>query len=385
MSYASDMALLAAGSYWDVRKGQINPQTGVDTDNDAPTPFGWQLVPGYDDSQSGGTGNGFSARVYKNTSTCEVVISYAGTEFSFSKYFGVTGPSPGLVSDFTNGNIPLAIGRYAQQALQAAQLYQRVKADTTLSGSISFTGHSLGGGLASMMAVWFNRPATVFAAAPFQLSADSWQSTIFPDSISALVLPRVRHLLGSNIDAALKNYNPATDFAAREANVSAYAIKGELLEANLGLLNWIERTSTPLFNSSAITLDAGNKHSIDLHAAALLVPNFQTQAAALPNALTMLMDGKLYGGSVTGNQQLLITKTTPPRSCEPVRASTNNSNKAITTNSIALSAVSTMARGRLAIKTRSCKSELRFVAKRSKPTANTAQSAIEFVVKRSSV
>jgi hypothetical protein len=26
-------SLLAAGSYWDIRQGSFNPQTGVDTDN----------------------------------------------------------------------------------------------------------------------------------------------------------------------------------------------------------------------------------------------------------------------------------------------------------------------------------------------------------------
>ena len=35
---------------------------------------------------------------------------------------------------------------------------------------ISFTGHSLGGGLASIMAVFFNKNATVFDLAPFKNS-----------------------------------------------------------------------------------------------------------------------------------------------------------------------------------------------------------------------
>ena len=150
MTVQSDMALLAAGSYWDVRI----PNPRDNSDNRAPTPAGWEVLTKFDEKDSGPAAvTGFSARVYQNISTGAIVISYAGTEFSFSKYLGIDVPSPGLAADFVSGNIPLAVGRYAEQALLAAQLYQRVKADPAISAysnTISFTGHSLGGGLASM-------------------------------------------------------------------------------------------------------------------------------------------------------------------------------------------------------------------------------------------
>jgi hypothetical protein len=72
MSYESDFALLAAGSYWDVRKFANDPPF----DNRAPLPAGWEIVPNYDRSQSGGAGSGFGARAYKNTISGDVVISY---------------------------------------------------------------------------------------------------------------------------------------------------------------------------------------------------------------------------------------------------------------------------------------------------------------------
>ena len=101
-----------------------------------------------------------------------------------------------------------------------------------------------------MMAVWFDRPAYVFAQAPFQASADSTQATTLADIFSLnRALPNVRFQLGSTADPALLSYNPTTDFATREANVTAYAIKGELLEANLGMLNWIEGTTNSLFSA----------------------------------------------------------------------------------------------------------------------------------------
>ena len=297
MSKEADFSLLAACAYWDIRVsiGSI--------DNDAPIPAGWKLVPNYDISLSGGIGNGFSARVFKNILSGEVVISYAGTEFGAT----VTGG----ISDFFNGNIPLALGMYGEQALYATKLYQRVKADPSLSDNISFTGHSLGGGLASLMAVWFNRPATVFAAAPFQASADKMQDVLLA-SLAKPALYYVRGALkqeGVALDPALDGYNPEKDFTIRESNVSAFAIKGELLEANLGrLFKWIERSSTPLFNGAASMLDENNKHSIDLHAAALLVPDIQNQAADLSGFLNLLMDENLYGGGATGNKQIIITR-----------------------------------------------------------------------------
>ena len=158
MTIQSDMALLAAGSYWDIRGTDLTPVT---ESNRSPLPEGWTVLTQFDKSDSGANAlSGFSARVYQNTSTGEIAISYAGTEFGNTSFKG-TG------ADFLNGNMPLALGNYATQAYRAAALYQEVTA-AQLGTNISFTGHSLGGGLASMMAVWFNRPAYVFAPAPFQ-------------------------------------------------------------------------------------------------------------------------------------------------------------------------------------------------------------------------
>ena len=268
MTIQSDMALLAAGSYWDVRI----PNVDNASNSRAPTPDNYKVLTQYDRSDSGlNAVTGFSARVFQNITTGEIVISYAGTEFNTGSF--------GLAADFFSGNVPLAAGRYGAQALAAAKLYQEVKADPLLNDNSSFTGHSLGGGLASLMAVWFNRPATVFAPAPFQASADATQTALLVAQGSP-ALYQVKGLLtqqGIALDPALASYNPLTDFAIREANVTSFAVKGELLEATLGFLNWIEGSTTALYNNPAITLDKGNKHSIELHAMALVTPNFATQ------------------------------------------------------------------------------------------------------------
>lgn len=133
------MALMAAGSYWDLRRGLVDEISGEDRSNRTPTPIGWKVLTQYDTSDSGANATtGFSARVYQNPSTGEIVISYGGTEFNTS--------SIGLAADFLNGNIPLATGSASSQALEATRRYQRVRAETTLSDNSTITGHSLGGG-----------------------------------------------------------------------------------------------------------------------------------------------------------------------------------------------------------------------------------------------
>ena len=83
MTAASTYALLAAGSYWDIRI----PNSGNKSNNRAPLPEGWTVLTQYDKSLSGSNssylGSGFSARVYKGPGG-EIVIAFAGTEFDSS-------------------------------------------------------------------------------------------------------------------------------------------------------------------------------------------------------------------------------------------------------------------------------------------------------------
>lgn len=104
MTIQSDMALMAAGSYWDIRKFGTSVD-GTPFDNRAPIPSGWKVLTQYDRSDSGpNAATGFSARVYENIVTGEIVISYGGTEFNTSSF--------GLAADFLSGNVPLALGKY---------------------------------------------------------------------------------------------------------------------------------------------------------------------------------------------------------------------------------------------------------------------------------
>lgn len=102
------------------------------------------LPPNWDPIEEIEGSYGFACTVYRNTSTQEIVISYRGTD--------------GAIDWLTNA------GAIVNQEQQAAAVYAKVLKDygTDAQGNvlnnITFTGHSLGGGLAGTMAVWFNRP-----------------------------------------------------------------------------------------------------------------------------------------------------------------------------------------------------------------------------------
>ena len=67
------MALMAAGSYWDIRTEEQYHPAIKDGSNRAPLPDGWRVLP-EEVSSSGRNlqedyGSGFSARAYQNIST----------------------------------------------------------------------------------------------------------------------------------------------------------------------------------------------------------------------------------------------------------------------------------------------------------------------------
>ncbi len=96
--------------------------------------------------------SGFEATTF--TDGAEIVISYAGS-------------GPGL-SDW-DANSGLALGLGSGQLREAALYYPEVKSANP-GATISFTGHSLGGGLAALMGIFFDEQAVTFDQAPFSAS-----------------------------------------------------------------------------------------------------------------------------------------------------------------------------------------------------------------------
>jgi putative lipase involved disintegration of autophagic bodies len=125
-----EYALMAGVSYRSTRG----------TKNQFPVPEGWTTF----NYESNGI-SGFEAISFTNGS--EIVISFAGT---YNKSAGDLAADAGL-----------AIGLGSPQLLEAAKCYLQVKAANP-NAEITLTGHSLGGGLASLLAVFFNEEAVTF-------------------------------------------------------------------------------------------------------------------------------------------------------------------------------------------------------------------------------
>ncbi|HLA34778.1 MAG TPA: hypothetical protein VJ001_07920, partial [Rhodocyclaceae bacterium] len=239
--------------------------------NTIPTPAGWQEF-----AHTSGNASGFEAVSFSRTGATgakEIVISLAGTNQG-TDWFANSGLGTGYGSD---------------QLREAALYYAKIKAANP-GATISFTGHSLGGGLASLMGVLFNEKAETFDAAPFAASASS--------SIQA----DLRSYLASHgfaTGAAVNNLNGFTTLAAREANVHGTYVKGEALE----LIPLVSRIgSQTVLNHGAPDLSG----AVNLHSQALLVaflqnPSFQAVTHKIPDAVRMATDANLFGANTGVN------------------------------------------------------------------------------------
>lgn len=115
------------------------------------------------DQRESNAGSGFEAGYFQRGN--EIVISFAGTN-----------PSD-LTGDIA-ADIGLATGVGSDQLRQAAEYYLQLQAANP-TATITFTGHSLGGGLAALMGVFFRKQAVTFDQAPFANSAE--RSLLTPD------------------------------------------------------------------------------------------------------------------------------------------------------------------------------------------------------------
>ncbi len=228
------------------------------------------------------TTDGFAYGVFRNTATNEVVIAYRGTD-----------GAAGMMGWDGGNNIGLYAGFAASQAKQAAAVYANVLqaygADAAGS-NISFTGHSLGGGLASIMSIWFNRPATVFDPAPFQSTAES-----------GFTVNSVIASLGAFVPSAIRDYIPAEHFANREANVQSYYAVGEFLQVGRTVANTVYAANTPIQFGNA-DVGAFAMHSQALLTAGLLSDAFRQATVTVQSSLPLVMSDKLYSQETQGLQ-----------------------------------------------------------------------------------
>ena len=189
---------LMAGNVYESSRNKINQ---------VPVPPGWdRLLYVTDDAGSAGPGNvfnfGFGAGVFRQGN--DIVISFTGTNE--------------LVLDWiTNLGAGLGSPLVTFQLIHAANLYEQVK-QVFPTANITFSGHSLGGGLAALLAVYFDKSAVVFDSAPFLASA------LDPITIGIMQ--------ASFSDTDLSSYNPFL-YLARSLGVRDISTSGEALSLGL--------------------------------------------------------------------------------------------------------------------------------------------------------
>ncbi len=288
MTTAIDYALMAGHAY----------RTTRDEINWISVPQGWSpFFPVPDPTTpTFPTTSGFEAISFQRGT--DIVISYAGT---YEK--DITGD---IFAD-----IGLATGIGSAQLLQAAEYYLQVKAANPTATSITFTGHSLGGGLAALMGVFFGQQAVTFDQAPFARSAKL--NVLTPDIAANL---KADLLASGHTEAELSGL---TNFLQlREANggipnsnlVTNINVRGEFLSGVP--YNIPDRIGTTLLD---INNSAAGVSGDDLHAQALLTAFLQsTETAAVGKTLNevtgehtdllkMIFDKNLFANDTDTNQR----------------------------------------------------------------------------------
>jgi hypothetical protein len=281
MTNTIDYALLAGAAYYSTRS-EVNR---------FPIALGWSEL---FEERIADKITGYEARAFQKGS--EIVISYSGTDPNNS--------NP-LTTPDGKTNTALAGGGWAEQLLQAAQYYLDIKAANP-NATITLTGHSLGGGLAALVAVFFDVHAQTFDQAPFTNSA---LSTANGDNAQLL---RDR-LAGSGstyqsgiekLDAYLQLRNASTSrsYIPRQERVDTIRVEGEFLDGGFLGNKSFGNPSTSIQHGPAEWTLA----SFDLHSQALLIAFLQSQKTAtpsntlnevsksLPPLLRMLFDKNLF-------------------------------------------------------------------------------------------
>ncbi|MGA7178058.1 MAG: hypothetical protein WBX11_00525 [Thiobacillaceae bacterium] len=265
-------------------------------------PKGWIQATDYykNDSTSG-----FEAATFIDGTSIDksnnIVISFAGTNGDG----GTVLTNPDKQADFALGTGLIL----SDQLKQAADYYLQVK-DVNQNAVITLTGHSLGGGLAALIGVFFGVEATTFDQAPFaksaQLDAQALMNYLTSE-VNSLGQPRYTPLELAPLNNYISNLLQGSSGTIPNAGmVTDISVAGQILSADLpySLFHTIgtEQSSQP---SSPITNNLGVSGE-NLHSQELLTAFLQSQQSApiglalndvtfeLTDLLKLIFDSQLF-------------------------------------------------------------------------------------------
>lgn len=309
MPSTSEYAALSAHIYNNQRGGG-----GDSLVNQLPTPQHWVDVRELGFSTGtylNATPFSFTAGAYLNTQSGEIVIAYKGTDFLLELKRGWH-TMQDLLADVGLALGAKAVGLWNMQQLIASTYFLAVKDWAVNSGhdpsKISFTGHSLGGGLASNMAVWFDRPAMTFAEAPFE------SSTTNTSAIRAAAFMLAAQAGSTASSAVLEEILKLTgllvpgEYLEREAAVVNHYNRGEFLGYVRPVLDTVVGTDLAIDIGPQPLGRAMALHSMNLHAAFLYDDRLRDLVTKIPELLPALLDDKLYFADPNGVKPDFITR-----------------------------------------------------------------------------
>jgi len=258
-----EYAIMAGGAYISTR-GEVNQ---------FPVPTGWsQFNPKKENS-------GFEAVSFRKGD--EVVISFAGR-------------APGWSRD--NWEIfCLYNGDPSDQLREAAAYYLEMK--KLYGNRISLTGHSLGGGIAALLGVFFNVHAETFDQAPFSRSATEAMREDLINYLTTSQNGNPALYSRENLQLLAPELFTFTNLAEREGNVTGRYVQGEILS------NWF---SSMIGTQISLQHDSTSVSGTQLHDQSLLTlflmnPGFQkltkepeNEEPYLSGLVSMMNDGNLF-------------------------------------------------------------------------------------------
>ena len=258
MTTTIEYALLAGDSYYDTRTDK----------NRFSLPQNWSVL---SRAPSDAT-TGFEASVFQNGT--EIVISFAGT---------YANPNSLSTNPDMQADLAMGLGMWSAQLGQAADYYLPIKNNPLYQGAhITLTGHSLGGGLAALIAVFFGETAVTFDQAPFAETA-KFQAQALMNYLTSEVDTQGHRVYTDTQLSGLTSY-----IQQQQANITLLtpipnsnlvtniSVEGQLLSGfPYSLVNTIGSDQQPPLASSHAGV-AGE----DLHSQALLIAFLQSQQTA---------------------------------------------------------------------------------------------------------